>query len=437
MAWDFSNGLLGMGGFGMGGNNMPANSLLGDFYNPADMRKYQMKQMLLGLGAGLMAEKGFGKGAALALAAGDRAGSQYRDSALDAYRIKSQQEQQEYQRQQDAEEKAWRQKQWDYNVGRDKRAQAWQDTQNQRTLEAWQQEDDQRAAADQAWNNIRRMPSTGVPVQNYGLADQLYKMGRTEDALGVVMPPPPKQYDPTDDMREYAAAVQQGFNGTLQDWIMMGKSASAPKNMGAIPPGYRAVYDNQGNITSLEPIPGSPAASEQEKIGSAAEAIDNKRLTMTDTIATAADSARELADSWAATGLTGQAMSNIGTTDAAELVRQVEVLKSNAKIENLNAMRRESPTGGALGSVTEKETAMLASAAGALDPAAGPERFKQQLDNYELTLMRVIHGYEAGTQLFMQRKGAGNAKSQQGAVPSSGPGAPNVRKFNPKTGRLE
>lgn len=138
------NGLLGMGGFGLGGNNMPANSLLGDFYDPAEARKYQMKQMLLGLGAGLMAEKGFGKGAALALAAGDRAGSQYRDNAMDAYRIKSQQDQQ-------AKADARYEREWNYNVGRDKKAdalaaknEAWQQYLRDQAVQENQRADDLR-----------------------------------------------------------------------------------------------------------------------------------------------------------------------------------------------------------------------------------------------------------------------------------------------------
>lgn len=104
-----NNGLLGMGGLGFGGNDMPTNSLLGNFYDPAEMRKYQLKQMLLGMGAGLVAEKGVGKGLALGLAAGDRAGTTYRDNAMAASALDMRKKEYDYQQQQRQEEAAARQ----------------------------------------------------------------------------------------------------------------------------------------------------------------------------------------------------------------------------------------------------------------------------------------------------------------------------------------
>lgn len=168
MAWNpLSNGLLGMGGFGVGGQDMPTNSLLGQYYDPAEMRKYQMKQMLLGLGAGLMAEKGFGKGAALALAAGDRAGTVYRDNALDAYKIKTAADDRAYERSQDKMK-------WDYQVGRDKRTDAlaakdaaWQEYLRSQQTEKDQREADARAAQEDYvtnWMQGQNQMGAGLPM---------------------------------------------------------------------------------------------------------------------------------------------------------------------------------------------------------------------------------------------------------------------------------
>jgi len=172
------------------------------------------------------------------------------------------------------------------------------------------------------------------------------------------------------------------------------------------PENYRWSADGQ----SLEPIPGGPADTK-------GGLSDDRKIVATDTILNAAATARSLVDKGANTGVVGALMGFNSESQAAELRRQVDVLKSNASIENLTAMRQASPTGGALGSVTEKENAMLAAAAGALNPDAGAEDFKRSLDNYELTLLTIIHGPETGRAIFEQTRGTAGA----GANPSSQP----------------
>lgn len=160
------------------------------------------------------------------------------------------------------------------------------------------------------------------------------------------------------------------------------------------PEGYRYAADG----ASLEAIPGGPA---DKKSGLS----EDRKIVATDTILTAASAARDLVDKGANTGVVGWTMGWNPESQAAELRRQVDVLKSNASIENLTAMRQASPTGGALGSVTEKENAMLAAAAGTLNPDASKEDFLRALDNYELTLLTIIHGPETGRAIYEQTRG--------------------------------
>lgn len=176
-------------------------------------------------------------------------------------------------------------------------------------------------------------------------------------------------------------------------------------NEGTIPAGYQAIRDAEGRVTSIQPIPGSPAALEMEQALKTRETQGGRKETATDVITNAASEARKLIKSGTmTTGTIGRIASNLTESDAAELRRQVDVLKSNATIENLTAMRQASPTGGALGSVTEKEGAMLAAAAGAIDPNAGKNQVEKQLENYERTLLRVIHGPKVGDAIFEQTR---------------------------------
>ena len=166
-------------------------------------------------------------------------------------------------------------------------------------------------------------------------------------------------------------------------------------SIGNIPSGYELVTDPNTNATSLRAIPGGPedtTQSDQAKLDAA--------LTSSQVITDAGTRALEAASRRTATGLFGQLASNNPSSQNAEVYRQVDVLKSNASIENLNAMRRQSPTGGALGSVTGPENKMLADKVGALDPAS--PNFERDVMDYTRTLLRVIHGPEAGDALYAQ-----------------------------------
>lgn len=240
-----SGGLLGMGGFG--GLSAQPTSLLGEFYDPKMARNAQMKNMLMGLGLGLMSEKGFGRGAELALAMGNQAQDDYRQMAMDAYRMKTAEEERAYRRQQDEEDKAFRQQQWDYNVGRQEKADAWTNTERQRQLDTWQQEDDMRAGqqnAVQDWTQnfesqggnlfdpgmqswLRGQGVQGVnpaDTQRYNRMQPLMEAGMYPQAFGQMTAEPVAQEGFTlgkDQTRfdAYGNPIATGGGGTMQpDW---------------------------------------------------------------------------------------------------------------------------------------------------------------------------------------------------------------------------
>lgn len=169
----------------------------------------------------------------------------------------------------------------------------------------------------------------------------------------------------------------------------------SPK-FGPIPEGQMLKALPDGSF-AMVPVPGSPAAI---AVTQKQEAAD----TTSDVVTNAYETARGLIGT-STTGLIGQGLSVIPPSAAAELRRQTAVLKSNASISALNAMRAQSKTGGALGNVTEKEEAMLSSAAGALDPNAGPEQYARALDNYQHTLLRIVNGPEAGDRMWQESQG--------------------------------
>lgn len=222
---------------------------------------------------------------------------------------------------------------------------------------------------------------------------------------------------PTATLQEYQFAQQQGYNGSFMDYQIDQKKAGANQNnitvgggkYGTIPQGYELVEGPDG--ATMRAIPGGPEDTTEKDARSAGQASVATRV-----VTSAAQRAREAAKE-RNFGHVGQGtMAQVPWTDSAEVARQVEVLKSQAKVENLTAMRQASPTGGALGSVTEKEAEMLADKSGALDPRS--PNFQRDLDDYELTLLQVVHGPAEGARIFQQSRGGG-----QQLPPTGAPGA--------------
>jgi len=211
---------------------------------------------------------------------------------------------------------------------------------------------------------------------------------------------------PPQSIQEYEYARGQGFQGTYADWEQANRKASATSikfpdqpNIGTIPQGYEAVQNPETKAWSMRAIPGGP----EDQSKKTAKAADNRTIS-SDIVTTASTRALEAlhASGLPATGTFGAALSRLPESNAAELRRQVSVLQANARIENLQAMRDASPTGGALGAVSDSEGAMLASKSGTLDPSS--PNFERDLLDYTKTLLRIVHGTKVGDAVFDQMR---------------------------------
>ena len=93
------------------------------------------------------------------------------------------------------------------------------------------------------------------------------------------------------------------------------------------------------------------------------------------------------------TGFFGKIMSGIGGSDAANLRAQLTTIKSNVGFDKLQSMREASPTGGALGNVSEKENEYLQSVLGNLEQSQSPEQLKRNLLKLREAYLDIVHGY--------------------------------------------
>lgn len=103
-----------------------------------------------------------------------------------------------------------------------------------------------------------------------------------------------------------------------------------------------------------------------------------------DELANVIDAARRAKDmsrnGWFTTGIGSGVNHWLGTPAAKNLQGQLDVIGSNVAFDRLQKMRAESPTGGALGSITERELQLLQSTVASLDPGQDDEQFQRNMD---------------------------------------------------------
>ena len=79
-------------------------------------------------------------------------------------------------------------------------------------------------------------------------------------------------------------------------------------------------------------------------------------------------------------------------TDAKAVDAILTTIKANIGFAELNDMRKASPTGGALGQVSERELMFLQSVIGSLDQAQSKEDVLRVLGDIEYWYNYIVHG---------------------------------------------
>ena len=163
------------------------------------------------------------------------------------------------------------------------------------------------------------------------------------------------------------------------------------------PKGYRNVQMEDGSW-AMEPVPGGPADVKAQE-AAAKEAGRTESTKRQASLATTHIDAIKgiLKDSPSTTtGIAGAFLSQIPSTSAHDLDRRIDTLKAMIGFNALNEMRANSPTGGALGNVTERELALLQSTVASLELSQSREQFLENLALVEEQFNRVVHGPEGG-----------------------------------------
>lgn len=219
--------------------------------------------------------------------------------------------------------------------------------------------------------------------------------------------------------------------------------------VGTIPPGYQLERTPEGSLR-MAPIPGGPGERESR----AANARREGEQRTGNVVLQDLDRTLELLRSanLPVAGFGAGTLARVPGTAAADAARLLDSIRANVGFAQLNQMRQESPTGGALGSVTERELAFLQSVLGSLDQTQSAGQFRDNLVRLRNAFLDIVHGEGNGPQRlrpsFQRDQNATPAGARRpdatpeipgpgGQGVASPPPAATTRRYNPATGRIE
>jgi soluble lytic murein transglycosylase-like protein len=207
-----------------------------------------------------------------------------------------------------------------------------------------------------------------------------------------------RQPQPTEIERVAAAAgLQPGspeYQRLMRDYVNK-KGAGVQVTVAPNPPtDHRAVYDQDGRLTHYEVIPGSAtdrklADAAKKEEGRATSTIRSGNIVVEDIDRTMAAVDKAFLP---ATGVGASTLAGIPGTAAHDVSKLLDGIRANIGFDKLQQMRESSPTGGALGQVSEKENELLQSVFGSLAQSQSPQQFKENLKRLKTVYMDIIHG---------------------------------------------
>lgn len=176
--------------------------------------------------------------------------------------------------------------------------------------------------------------------------------------------------------------VTQGSDGYLKPEFkdVTPKPATPQK----APPGFR--WTKNGD---QERIPGGPAdlkfaTTEAKKQSAQSAAVDQAELILAK-VKQAEDLVGMNTVGW------GAALKNVPGTEAKDLRSVVETLKANLGFEALAKMRANSPTGGALGNISDSEMRLLTAAVTSLEQSQSQAQFKANLKEVRTRYAKILN----------------------------------------------
>ncbi len=201
-----------------------------------------------------------------------------------------------------------------------------------------------------------------------------------------------RQQGGTDDYATFLSKKGGGSNITLNTGPQGQNFGNPPKDMEWVRDATGNVVMDERGIPKALPIQGTPtfakqqqAATQETKSGEEVVVTGGVVLGNINQIKNAIENS-----TLPTTGLGGQILRNIGGTAALDINRLIDPIQASIGFDRLQRMREASPTGGALGQVSERELDLLMATLSSLDQAQSEEQFLQSLDKVETRYKNII-----------------------------------------------
>lgn len=165
-------------------------------------------------------------------------------------------------------------------------------------------------------------------------------------------------------------------------------------DIGTIPQGMMVTRDPQGNVTGMVAIPGGPVDQKAKDDAAQAATKANTRNASANIVVDDIDRALANIDASPTlnTGVGAAITGKVPGTPAFNTDALIQTVKANAGFDKLQAMREASPTGGALGAVSDAENQMLQAAIGNLSTSQNREQLQYNLKRVSNIYRDIIDG---------------------------------------------
>jgi len=268
---------------------------------------------------------------------------------------------------------------------------------NQGLIQGAQQRIQQRREAAQMEQQRNR---TADWLESQGMADlaQGVRSGaiNAREALALA-----RGAEATAAQRNYQFLIQQGVDPQTameRAFGAGGVSITQGPQVGTIPQGYQLAQDAETGAYRMEPIPGGPAEAEQLSEEESAALREEQTTRAAGVVLEDIDRLQNMLQSSGLpiTGAVGGLIRNVPGTKAYDASALIQTIAGNIGFDRLQQMREASPTGGALGAVSERELSTLQSVLGSLDQAQSQAQFERNLERLEriyVDIMRKASAY--------------------------------------------